>query len=448
MKKAVFRFPLPRSTNGRLLAAIAATGIVCAASSSAVTLGIGIQRIRADAVDALAAAWSTASRAVLVLPESRRTSERAREIVHLFDDRTFVEAWLVSPDGERRDRSVPARRTAPAPDWFLTMVKKTDERRFELPGIGAILLRSTGDRAIDRLWVDCLITASTGLAAVSIMGFFGIAIAGRRTTLLRQAESALERVAAGDLSARLPLTGAPVEVEALGIAFERMVERLRAARDRDERIATQRAAAEDEERRALARDLHDEIGPLLFAVDVDAGAIRALAEAPGTADRDRDLAARAEAIEAATAAMKREVRSILGQLRPGTAMKIGLRHALAGVVAFFADRHPSVAFAVEAPEDGWGGTVDGAITAIVRESLSNALRHARPSRVEVAVELRDGQIRVKVADDGGGLRPTAGDGGFGIVGMRERAAVLGGRLAVENRLDRPGVVVSAVIPPP
>ncbi len=285
-------------------------------------------------MDALGSAWATASRGVMTLPESRRTTERAREIIHLFDDRTFVEAWLITPNGEPRDRSAPPRRESPAPGWFVAFVKTPNERRFELPGIGAIVVRSAGDRAIDRLWIDCLILAGTVLAAVSAMGFFATVIAGRRTRLLVQVETALDRVASGDLSARIPLDGAPEEVAALGIAFERMVERLRDTRDRDDRIAAQRAAAEDEERRALARDLHDEIGPLLFAVDVDAGAIRALAEDPTAAERDREVSARAAAIESATAAMKREVRSILGQLRPGTAMKIGLRHALGTVVSF------------------------------------------------------------------------------------------------------------------
>ncbi len=68
--------------------------------------------------------------------------------------------------------------------------------------------------------------------------------------------------------------------------------------------------------------------------------------------------------------------------------------------------------------------------------------------MEISVELRDGLIRLEVADDGGGLRQQPGDGGFGIIGMRERAAALGGRLGVENRLDIAGVVVSASIPPP
>ena len=226
-----------------------------------------------------------------------------------------------------------------------------------------------------------------------------------------------------------------------------MAARLADIRARDARLMAQTAAAEDEERRALARDLHDEIGPLLFAADVDAVAIGDLAGRPAEAARDKAVAERAAAIREALAAIKRQVRDLLDQLRPSPATKIGLDQAIRQAVAFFAERRPGVDFSIAVAADGFGAEIDAALAAVTREAVGNALRHGRPRRIDIEIALRDGMIRLKVADDGGGLAEPRGQG-YGIVGMRERVARLGGRLDVDNRLDRPGAVVAAASPPP
>lgn len=447
MRRRVFR--RLGATRTRLLSGFLATALVAVALSVALKITIETARIRDDAAAALAADWSTTVHTLVTLPGSRRTFERVRDVVHLLDGRDMVDAVLIEKDGRIRERSAPPRRGRPAPDWFVRAVIGEDtSRRFEIADVGSLVLTARPVRAADRLWWDSLVLAALVAAAVAAAGAVAMAAVGRFVRALRKLDAAFGRVSTGDLDGHLALDPGPQELDRLRIGHDRMVDALRTARARDARIAAQRSAAEDEERRALARDLHDEIGPLLFAVDVDAGAIRALAEAPDGPVRAADIAARASAIEAAVAAMKREVRALLGQLRPGTAMKIGLEQALGDVVGFFAERHPAVRFTVSAPVEGWGGTVDGAVTAIVREAIANALRHARPTRIDVAVELRDGMIRLKVADDGGGLGAPKDGIGYGIVGMRERAAALGGRLAVENRLDIAGVVVSAAIRPP
>jgi two-component system, NarL family, sensor histidine kinase UhpB len=82
---------------------------------------------------------------------------------------------------------------------------------------------------------------------------------------------------------------------------------------------------------------------------------------------------------------------------------------------------------------------------IINESTSNALRHGRPSRIDIAVELgAEHTVTVNVADDGGGMNEAAA--GFGITGMRERVALLGGTLTIRNRPEGNGVTVSACVP--
>jgi signal transduction histidine kinase len=81
---------------------------------------------------------------------------------------------------------------------------------------------------------------------------------------------------------------------------------------------------------------------------------------------------------------------------------------------------------------------------VVQEALTNVVKHARAHRVEVAVREVDGTLEIRVADDGTGFDPGAADGGYGLVGMRERVELAGGELRIEP--GRPGTVVSARLP--
>jgi two-component system, NarL family, sensor histidine kinase UhpB len=84
---------------------------------------------------------------------------------------------------------------------------------------------------------------------------------------------------------------------------------------------------------------------------------------------------------------------------------------------------------------------------IVRESLSNALKHGKPARIDVeVVQTDDGDVLVTVRDDGGGLQPSSLSSGFGLIAMKERVAALGGSVKVQNRTDTHGVEVLARLP--
>ena len=149
------------------------------------------------------------------------------------------------------------------------------------------------------------------------------------------------------------------------------------------------------------------------------------------------------------------MRDILGRLRPAVLLDVGLAHAIDNLVSFWATHRPGLAFDVHVPEEGFGEPVDGTIYRVVQESVSNAVRHGTPARIDIAVEAgADRAIAIRVSDDGGGLkgngrpgRPGVGQGGgYGIIGMSERVASLGGTLEVKNRPDGRGVVVEARLP--
>jgi two-component system sensor histidine kinase UhpB len=138
---------------------------------------------------------------------------------------------------------------------------------------------------------------------------------------------------------------------------------------------------------------------------------------------------------------------------------VGLAHAIDNLVSFWTTHRPGLVFDVHVPEEGFGEPVDGTIYRVVQESVSNAVRHGTPAKIDIVVEAgADRAIVIRVTDDGGGLKangrpgsPGVGQGagqggGYGIIGMSERVASLGGTLEVKNRPDGRGVVVEARLP--
>jgi two-component system sensor histidine kinase UhpB len=227
--------------------------------------------------------------------------------------------------------------------------------------------------------------------------------------------------------------------------FNQMVERLALSEAQNKRLQQQLTSVQDEERADLARDLHDEIGPLLFAADVDAVAIEQLAKV-GEYD---DIPHRVGIIREAIGRMQRHVRDILGRLRSAMLLDVGLAHAIDNLVAFWRSHRPKLNFRVDVPEESFGELIDGTIYRIVQESLSNAIRHGSPSLITIEVTANsDRSISIRVTDDGSGLKNSGRTGGFGIVGMQERVATLGGSLDIANRRDGAGVIVSARLPAP
>jgi two-component system sensor histidine kinase UhpB len=222
-----------------------------------------------------------------------------------------------------------------------------------------------------------------------------------------------------------------------------MVERLARSEAQTKRLQVQLATVQDEERADLARDLHDEIGPLLFAADVDAVAIEQLARS----GEHGMIPERVGIIREAIGRMQRHVRDILGRLRPAVLVDVGLAHAIDNLVAFWRAHRPNLSFRVDVPDEGFGEVIDGTIYRIVQESLSNAVRHGSPNTIAIEVKGNpDRSISIRVIDDGGGLKANGRPGGYGIVGMQERVASLGGTVEVANRGDGAGVVVSARLP--
>lgn len=200
----------------------------------------------------------------------------------------------------------------------------------------------------------------------------------------------------------------------------------------------------ENERGAIARELHDELGQILtgMRVELDLAESRRL--------RGADLAAQHAKISELLDATLAATRTLLSRLRPRLLDDFGLVAALEWLVSDTRRRSGlELSFVAEPAELETSGEVATAVFRIVQESLTNVLRHAAATTVRVELRLGREALELTVADDGRGL-PAPADrrpASMGLVGMRERAAALGGTLEFGANGPR-GTVVSVRLPAP
>jgi two-component system, NarL family, sensor histidine kinase DevS len=201
--------------------------------------------------------------------------------------------------------------------------------------------------------------------------------------------------------------------------------------------------ASERERRRWARELHDETLQGLGGLQVLlSSAVRRPSE---------DLA---EAVRNAVAQLTEDIaslRSLITELRPAALDELGLVPAIETLAQRTASTEglmveTNIELELEARER-LDPELESNLYRLAQEALTNVVKHAAASRIEIGLVLRDGAIVLSVSDDGGGFDPDDAHGGFGLVGMRERVALAGGRLEISSEPGR-GTTLQAELPAP
>jgi signal transduction histidine kinase len=210
-------------------------------------------------------------------------------------------------------------------------------------------------------------------------------------------------------------------------------------RDEAERRAVEHAQLH--ERSVLARELHDTVAHHVSAIAIQAQGGRAvLATRPEAA-----LRALVAIEQEATRALD-ELRSLVGSLRDATA-ELAPRPRLANLASLARNtgERPEITIETRGPLDDVSASAEAALYRVAQEAVTNALRHAHsPTRIEIRVEADDESVRLSVRDDGERVA-SAPRHGFGLVGMKERATLLGGTFSAGPGEGR-GFVVTAMLP--
>jgi signal transduction histidine kinase len=210
----------------------------------------------------------------------------------------------------------------------------------------------------------------------------------------------------------------------------------RTARDALRRVVD----AQELERGRVARELHDETGQALTSILLSLKALEERLEG-------EDARAAAHEVRELVVSTLQDVRRLAVELRPSALDDFGLVAALERLTQSFSEQTGIVVDFEAALPERLPEEVETALYRTVQECLTNVVKHARAGRVSVLLRRRNGSVAAVVEDDGAGFDPALGrEGGFGLVGMRERLALLGGRLEIESG-DR-GTTVAASVPAP
>ncbi len=287
---------------------------------------------------------------------------------------------------------------------------------------------------------------SRGLLAV-LVGFAVVANVlvhlslGRALRPLRQILSGLDRLEHGEYASRLPRFSVP-EFDSVSNQFNRLSSALEQSRESNRRLNRRILEIQEAERRHLARELHDEMGQCLTAIRAEAVAI-----SRATAGHDEKLRESAEAISQTAGQVYGMTQTMIRRLHPAALDELGLALGLRQMVIEWAERQPALYCHCDIPDDLGTIEPDLAINLyrVVQECLTNVARHAQASSVEVHVRRRRGIIGLRIADNGRGFDTEQAAGGFGLLGIRERIAGLGGQLEVKSLTDG-GTAVTLVVP--
>jgi two-component system, NarL family, sensor histidine kinase UhpB len=403
-------------------------------------------RVAAQLLGRLAAVYSTIGGPDLVLQFLDQLGRvRANEVS------------LVSATGAVLYRAPPATYKAgrEAPAWFARLfAPQSAKETFELNDGVRLVVEAQPSRAVLDAWdelVHLSIVGAIMFLAVNVAAFWMVARVFRPIPVIADG---LERLQRGDLGFRLPpLPGE--EAMVIGNAFNRMAQAVedkvrveRQARDAEARLEERRqmqALADqrvEEERRLIAHELHDEFGQSVTAIRS-----LALAIAARGGVRDATIVETARLISDEAARLYDAMHSLIPRLTPLSLDTLGLAATLENLVSDWRRRSPGVSIdlahrlpAALEPD------VALAVYRVVQEGLINALRHAQPSHVAIDVGGAAGRIRVTVSDDGIGLPADwSRPGHFGLRGLADRVAQLGGTFDVGNRSGR-GALLTADIP--
>lgn len=350
-------------------------------------------------------------------------------------------------------------RPAEAPVWFSRWleVAPLEYRRLVSMADGAqstLVIRADPSDEIDEAWADTRALIMVLMLALLVADLLVVLTVTHALRPVKDIQRALDAVERGDLAARLPALRLP-ELDGIARHFNHMVHVLESSREENRRLASRSLSIQERERRHLAQELHDEMGQSLSAIRAIAASM--MRRAGETDTHTRDAAAEIARIGSHVYDV---ARGMMHRLRPVTLDELGLKAAIETLVDDWNTRFEDCFCRLTLgplPERLPDDLAIGAYR-IVQEALTNVVKHARATEVEISIRARPrppgqpadpggGVLELCVRDNGRGFAPgpMAGEGGLGLRGMRERAEVAGGQL----RLTRPaegGLQVEVELP--
>jgi two-component system sensor histidine kinase UhpB len=343
------------------------------------------------------------------------------------------------------------------PTWFVSLIhpeKTAVNVPISIHGrAGYLVITSHPDDEMNEIWDGIVTQLQVGSAIAVALFLITMMVVSRALAPLQSLSDAMRDIEAGGYDTRVKPGGSP-ELAAICTKLNHLAATLGEAVEEKRSLAERTVSLQDAERKEIARELHDEVGPYLFALRAHASS---LMRAVGASEPEVEaLRKHGSAILEQVNALQQFNRRVLEKLRPVGLAEFGLREAIGALQRLWREAHPGVLIetAISPSLGKTGETAELTIYRIIQEALTNVFRHARATEVEITVQpvsyrqtgtasAGTEATKVSVRDNGAGL-PTDHRQGFGMIGMRERVLALGGTMTVASTSQ--GVTVEALVP--
>lgn len=344
-----------------------------------------------------------------------------------------------SPPSKYRAREAP-------PQWFHDMLDPKEESVSRHIRYGRLEVRPDPGGAIRESWVKM-----RGLFWIGLGFFIALNLAvywmlGRLLRPLQPILDTINQMEQGDLTARLPKFNLP-EFEKIGHSLNRMAESLAVERELEENRQLTHVIQQhiEEERRSLARELHDGLGQYVTAIKTFAVAI-----ATQTKKKAPEVHTSAQTIVESANHIYDGMHNIIRQLRPGSLDNLGLEETLKDLVRDMQEKYAEqvITLTLSGKLNDLGETLNINIYRIVQESINNAIKHAKATEltIDLLVAYND-SLQLTIKDNGQGMDIDAVDqtNHFGLLGMRERVQGFHGTFGINSALGQ-GTIININIP--
>jgi two-component system, NarL family, sensor histidine kinase UhpB len=351
------------------------------------------------------------------------------------------------------DGSGDGREPSSVPAWFVALVhpeKTAVAVPISIHGkLESLVITSHPNDEMNEIWDGIVTQLQVGSAIAAALFLITMMVVSRALAPIQSLSQAMKNISAGRYDTRVT-PGGPPELAAICTKLNHLAATLGDAVEERRQLAERAVSLQDAERKEIARELHDELGPYLFALRAHVSSLMRIADM-----REPDtgvMRKHGDAILEQVNALQQFNRRVLERLRPIGLAELGLRDAIGALVGLWRESHPGVMIetAISQSLGETGETADLTIYRTVQEALTNVFRHASATSVNVTIEpakqlagVGRGCALVRVRDNGSGLKPDTRLG-LGLTGMRERIAALGGMLTVGS--SDGGVVVEALVP--
>jgi two-component system sensor histidine kinase UhpB len=314
------------------------------------------------------------------------------------------------------------------PEWFVRLLdlpefKTTFPVMIEAKHVGDIVFVPDLSADIYEKWVGFLAIACSGIGLMLLTGAIAHFTARSALRPLQNLGDGLTRMRSGDYEQPIAPSGPP-EIRKSAEEANELARTLNRLSQDNRRLLRQIVSLQDDERQDMARELHDELGPLLFGIRANTVAL--LESIPSTQAKSRDAAA---SILQSVETLQQTNRRILDRLRPLYIQELGLERSIQTLLQNAKAQAPllKVTSNIGTTLNEVDGLLSQTVYRVIQEAVTNVLRHARANAMHVAADIKGREVIVEISDDGIGF-PADRMFGRGLTGMLERARALSGTL--------------------